>query len=211
MQKAVERPLLVLERATSADQFAAAAELRNEIYRRRLGLDLGSWRSEWERDRAGHVFVLSRSGTPVATGRALPTGSPQCELRELGQLPRQLADDTRACEVSRIVTTRLDEEQRVPYSMVLLCMGARWLLEHTDLRRYVAYCRIPLVRLYQAVGAVDLETCFRIADRGDTVYTVVVGDLASPAELAEKFSGDRAVLAARDSVRAQRPSRAGVS
>jgi hypothetical protein len=180
---------LRLERAERPEQLAAARRLRNSVYRRRLGLDLSGSDREAKRDRAGYVFLLLRSGRPVASGRAVPVRSPECELRELTHLPDELALDPCACEVGRIATSGGTEPGGVPYRAALLCLGARWLTENTGLRRYVAYCRTPLVPLYQAVGAVDLEVRFRLPDRGDALYAVVAGDLATPAALATAVAG----------------------
>jgi hypothetical protein len=180
---------LRLELAEHPDQLAAARQLRNSVYHRRLGLDLRGSGQEGRRDRAGHVFLLLRAGTPVASGRAVPVRAPECELRELGHLPDELAFDPYTCEVGRIATTGGADPGGVPYSAALLCLGARWLTEHTPLRRYVAYCRTPLLPLYQAVGALDLRVRFRLDDRGGALYGVVVGDLATPAELAAAVAG----------------------
>lgn len=188
---------LRVEHATDPGQFETARQLRNAVYRRRLGLDLDGSDREGQRDRAGHVFVLYRAELPVASGRSVPVRSPLCELRELGQLPPELADDPGTCEVGRIAATGGAGPTGVPYGAALLCLGARWLVEHTDLRRYVAYCRTPLVSLYEAVGASDLGIRFRLPGRTDGAYALVVGDLAIPAGLAARLDGSAPVLASR--------------
>ena len=91
--------------------------------------------------------------------------------------------------LGRIATTGGTGPGGVPYGAALLCLGARWLTDNTGLRRYVAYCRTALVPLYQAVGAVDLEVRFRLPGRGDALYAVVAGDLATPSVLATGIAG----------------------
>lgn len=191
---------LRVEHAAEPGQFETARRLRNAVYRRRLGLDLDGIGREIQRDRAGHVFLLYRAELAVACGRSIPVRSPLCELRELGRLPPELADDPEVCEVGRIATTGGTGPNGVPYGAALLCLGARWLVEHTRLRRYVAYCRTPLVAWYEAVGAVDLNIRFRLPGRGDAAYALVVGDLATPARLAARLDGSApvSVSSARD-------------
>jgi hypothetical protein len=186
MQIGMADARLSLDRAVSAADYAIAAELRNDVYRRRLGIDPGAWETEAERDRAGHVFILKQDAVPVAVGRALPAGSPLCELPALTPLPGDIVGDDEACEVGRIATRGL--ASGFPYSAALLCMGSRWLLQHTMYSRFIAYCREPLVRLYEAVGAVDTGIRFHIPARGTAVYCVVRGSLTEAAMLASSFT-----------------------
>ncbi len=167
---------------------AEARNLRDVVYRTRLGLDTQRWNQEDARDRAGHVFLLREHSVLVGTGRALRTDSPLCEIRELGRLPADLETATDTCEVSRIATRRCSDG--LPASLLLLGMGAEWLLEHTDLRRYVAYARVSVLWLYQKVGAVDLGTRFRISDRGDSEYGVILGGLSDAAAAVDRFGAE---------------------
>lgn len=169
---------------TPAD-FAAARSLRDVVYRTRLGLDTQRWSQEEARDRAGHVFLLREHAALVGTGRAVRTDSSLCEIRELGQLPTNLEAATDVCEVGRIATSRCADG--IPASLLLLGMGAKWLLQHTDLRRYVSYAKVPVLWLYQKVGAVDLGTRFRIPERGDSEYGVILGELGDAAAAVDRF------------------------
>lgn len=168
-----------LELARSAAQFAEARRLRDDVYRTRLGLDTRQWTDEDERDQAGYPFLLRENGVLVGTGRAVRTDLPACEIRALGQLPAHLTEATDVCEVGRIATRRRTDG--IPASFVLLGLGAQWLLEHTGLRRYVAYARVPMLSRYQLIGAIDMGTRFQIPDRGDAQYAVILGDLADAA------------------------------
>lgn len=171
--------------ARTEGDFAEARRLRDEVYRTRLGLDIRHWSDEDTRDQVGYPFLLRENGTLVGTGRAVPTASPQCEIRALGQLPPSLDAATDACEVGRIATRRRSDG--VPAGLVLLSLGAGWLLRHTDLRRYVAYARVSMLALYQKVGAVDLGARFQIPERGEAEYAVILGELADAAAAAARF------------------------
>ena len=171
--------------ARTAADFAEASNLRNEIYRTRLGLDTRQWHQEDARDRAGYTFLLKAHAVLVGTGRAVRTDSPLCEMRELGQLPASLQAATDACEVGRIATRRCAND--IPTGLVLLGLGAKWLLQHTHLRRYVAYAKVSVLWLYERVGAVELGTRFHIPDRGDFEYGVVLGELADAAAAVDQF------------------------
>ncbi|MGH8885479.1 MAG: hypothetical protein ACRDYX_09975 [Egibacteraceae bacterium] len=169
---------------TPADS-AEARRLRDEVYRAKLGLDTRQWPQDDARDRAGYLFLLREHGSLVGTGRVMRTNSPLCELRALGQLPAHLHRDTDTCEVGRVATRK--RADGIPTSLVMLCLGARWLLRHTDLRRYVAYARVSVLWLYQKVGAADLGTRFQIPDRGDAQYAVILGELADAATAVDRF------------------------
>jgi hypothetical protein len=187
---------LSLELARTEADFAEAARLRDSVYRERLGLDPSTWRDEAARDRAGYAFLLRDRGELVGTGRAIRTDSPLCELRMLGRLPTELEDSVDACEVGRIATVR---GGGASYGAVMLCLGARWLLDHTALQQYAAYTRMSLVKVYQRVGAVEVGPRFQIAGRGDTEYVVMIGQLADPAAIADQLIAAEAL--AMDGVR----------
>jgi hypothetical protein len=185
---------------TPAD-FAAARNLRNEVYWTRLGLNTQRWSLEDARDRAGYVFLLREHAVLVGSGRAVRTDSPLCEIRELGQLPANLEAATDACEVSRIATRR--DADGIPASLILLGMGAKWLLQHTDLRRYVAYAKVSVLWLYQKIGAVDLGTRFWIPERGDFEYGVILGELGEAAAAVDQFGQFGAAVTDRTSSEAR--------
>lgn len=179
--------------ATTAHDLAAVARLRDSVYRDRLGIDPGAWHNERARDEAGLVFMLRDNDELIGCGRAVATDSPLCELRELGQLPPGIANESNPdmCEVGRIATSRRDPS--VAYGALLLCQGSRWLLENTRLRRYISYARTSLIPLYQRIGAVDTGYRFTLTARGEAEYGVVMGDLEEPAALADAFLPKSAV------------------
>lgn len=174
-----------LDLARTAADSAEARGLRAEVYRAKLGLDTRRWPQDDARDRAGYLFLLREHGSLIGTGRVMRTDSPLCEMRALGHLPAHLDGDTETCEVGRVATRK--RADGIPTSLVMLCLGAMWLLRHTDLRRYVAYARVPMLWLYQSVGATDLGTRFQIPDRGDAEYAVILGELAGAATAVDRF------------------------
>jgi hypothetical protein len=174
-----------LHLARTPAEIAEARRFRDEVYRCRLGLDPASWQQEDERDRAGYVFLLTEHGEFVGTGRATPTSSPLAEIRELGYLPAHLDGATDVCEVGRMATRRRSDG--ISVSFVILCLGAQWLLEHTGLRRYVAYTRVARVPQFQQVGASDLGIRFQIPDRGEAEYAVMIGDIADAAAVVDRL------------------------
>lgn len=175
-----------LHLARTSAEMAEARRLRDEVYRSRLGLDPARWEHEDERDRAGYVFLLRDHGDLAGTGRVTPTSSPLCEIRQLGYLPADLYDARDLCEVGRMATRRRTDG--IAASFVILCLGARWLLQHSHLRRYVAYTRLHRLPLFEQVGASDLGVRFTIPDRGDAEYALIIGDVADAGAIVDRLS-----------------------
>ena len=166
-----------LVHASSDGERRTAAAFRRTIFleRRRVTFDDVL---EARRDRAGHVFLLLADGRPAATARVLPYPSRLSTLRELGPALGALEADS---EVGRIAAVSSPEGLR--YSLMLLALGAGWLLEHTDLRRYAAYCHPKLVDLYRLAGAEVVAGPCPVPGRADP-HVIIAGHYEDAAALA---------------------------
>jgi hypothetical protein len=159
LARRVEAGRFELVRARSVAELAEASAFRARVFEERRGVRFDA-ALEARRDHEGHVFLLFESGAVVATGRALafPSG-----LSPLAEVAPDLAASEADSEIGRIAALRSNGAAR--YSLALLALGARWLLEHTNHRRYVAYCHPVLVDVYRAVGAVDTGRECRVPGR----------------------------------------------
>jgi hypothetical protein len=171
---------LKLSAATTPEEIVAALAVREDMYSDYLGLSPRTWPDEDLRDQDGHLFILRHEGEVVASGRVLPISSPHVELRAFRKLPPWAEQDPKMCEISRIAAR--PRSQGVPYGWIGLILGAEWLLQHTDIRRYIAYARAELVSLYRVVGAWETDMRFQIPERGPAVYSVVTGTIQQAAE-----------------------------
>ena len=114
-------------------------------------------------------MLLTQWGSPCATARVQSYPGSSTLAKIAPELPISEADS----EVGRIAA--LSTPDCVKHSMLLLVLGAMWLVEHTQHRKYVAYCHPKLVPLYGLVGAED--TGLRIDVEGrPTPYCVLLGD-----------------------------------
>jgi len=173
-------PALHFLRASSAEARARAAAFRREVFLDRRGVVFDE-RLEAERDLDGHVFLLSDGSAPIATGRVLPYPSRFSPLLELG---RGLGCEDADAEVGRIVAVRSSGGARA--SLALLTLGARWLIERSPLRKYIAYCHPKLVELYRLLGAEDLGISCIVPGRADA-HRIVAGTFAEAARLGAQF------------------------
>lgn len=157
-----------LIRCSTKAELRRARQFRNETFRARRGMELESLQ-ERRRDESSHVMLLTQSGNPCATARvqSYPGSGMLPEIAP--ELPIFGADS----EVGRIAA--LSTEECLKNSLLLLTLGAMWLVEHTEHRRYVAYCHPKLVPLYHLVGAVETGLTVEV-ERRPTRYCVVVGD-----------------------------------
>ena len=178
----VSSPALHFVRASSPKARARAAAFRREVFLDRRGVVFDE-RLDAERDLNGHVFLLSEGSTPLATARVLPFPSRLSPLLELGS--RFGCEDADA-EVGRIAAIRSPGAVRA--SLALLTLGARWLLEHSTHRNYIAYCHPKLVELYRALGATDLGVSCIVPGRADA-HRIVAGTFAAAARLGAPFLG----------------------
>jgi len=187
--------VLELIRCSTRIELRRARQFRNDMFRERCGMELDSLQ-ERRRDESSHVMLLSRSGVPCATAR-VQSYPGSGTLREIAPALPTLGADS---EVGRITAARSDESLK--NSLLLLTLGAMWLVEHTEHRRYVAHCHPKLVPLYELVGATDTGLTIDVAGR-PTRYSVVAGDYAAAAEggLAQlsqaAFGADDAMAAVR--------------
>jgi hypothetical protein len=147
---------------------------RNEIFRARSGLEFEPLQ-ERRLDESGHVMLLLQHGEARATARA--QSYPGSGV--LGEIAPHLQSFDVDSEVGRIAALRSTDSMR--YSLVLLVLGAIWLLEHTQHRSYVAYCHPKLVPLYQLVGARDTGLTLEIPGRPDR-YCALLGDYTACVE-----------------------------
>ena len=150
--------------------------MRDRRYHERLGLRPSQWLDDEERDAAGWVFILRDSGRPAATVRVIPMGVASTELGNLGRLPEGCERDPHLCEVTRIAAEKRPSSE-LPYSAYLFGAAGAWLVETTDLRRYIGYCRTALLPFFSAVGAREIGDPFEIPGRGDTDYVLIGGHL----------------------------------
>lgn len=185
---------LTLARARTSAEIEAASQLRRQIYQKQLGLDPDRWQLESARDRAGLTFLLRDQGSLIGTGRAIPTSSPLCELHELGQLPDSFRGDD-VCEVGRVAVRA--RTKSLPYATIMLCLGARWLVDHTTMRRYISYARVQLLWLWKRVNAEDLGPRFLIPGRGDVEYALIHGRLADAAAALADIDAALTILTGR--------------
>jgi len=156
-----------LTRVSSAEQLEVATRLRERAFRERRGIHFDQ-SLEAGRDREGHVFTLLDRGTPIAVGRVLPYPSRLSPLVDLSRVAGAYGADS---EIGRVACVASSD---VPQSaLLLLTLGSQWLLEHTRLRRYVAYCHPRLLRLYAKLGAVPGQA-IRVPERADP-YCIISG------------------------------------
>ena len=160
-----------LIRCTTKAELRLARQFRSETFRARRGMELDSLQ-ERRRDESSHVMLLTRRGIPCATARA--QSYPGSGL--LPEIAPELPDFGADSEVGRIAA--LSTGECVKHSVLLLTLGAMWLTEHTEHRRYVAYCHPKLVPLYQLLGAADTGMAVDVEGR-PTPYSIVVGDYSA--------------------------------
>ena len=164
--------------ASSDLELARAAAFRRSVFMERRGVSFDD-ALETRRDRQGHVFLLRDAGAPVATARVLRYPSPLSPVATLALAPA-VAGSGADSEVGRIAAVA--SPQAVRYSLVLLTLGSIWLLRHTGLARYVAYCHPRLLELYRAVGAEDTGLAVAVPGR-DEPHRIICGEYADAARL----------------------------
>jgi hypothetical protein len=188
---------LELIRCSDKAELRRARKFRNEIFRARSGIEFEPLQ-ERRRDESSHVMLLLQHGTPRATARVQPYPGSGVLAEIAPHLPSFDVDS----EVGRIAALTSADSAR--YSLVLLVLGAIWLLQHTQHRSYVAYCHPKLLPLYQLVGARDTGLTLEIPGRPNR-YCVLLGDYTACVEggltqLASAGFGEQDALA---SVRGQ--------
>jgi hypothetical protein len=167
------RTELELIRCSTKTELRRARQFRHEVFRAKRGMDLDSLQ-ERRRDESSHVMLLTQRGTPCATARAQSyPGS-----GKLAEIAPELSTFGADSEVGRIAA--LSAADGLRHSVLLLVLGAMWLVEHTGHRRYVAYCHPKLVPLYQLVGATDAGLTIEVDGRPG--YRVVLGDYSACVE-----------------------------
>ncbi len=163
-----------LTHVTTAAELRVAAALRERVFRERRQLCFDEV-MEARRDRTGYVFLLQEQGVPIAVGRVLPYPSP---LSTLVDLSREAGARRADSEIGRVAC--LASSQTPRSALRFLTLGSFWLLEHTRLRRYVAYCQPRLVPLYRALGATPCAEV-RVPGRSEP-YCIINGSYQEAAE-----------------------------
>jgi hypothetical protein len=141
---------------------------RSQTFRSRRGIAFDQ-KLERDCDAYSHVFLLARNAELVATARCQLYPSPASEIDRLSTTGVRYSADT---EVGRLAACRSDDG--LVYPLLILALGATYLLERTNLRRYVAHCDPRLIPLYDAVGAVDTGATVDVPDR-PRPHTVILG------------------------------------
>lgn len=174
--------------AESEQDFAAVRSLRQAQYTKHIGdtrwLDDPA---DAERDRVGFVYLLRQNGMPVASVRVVAASSDLAELHELGQMPETTSNDPHCCEVGRVVATG----GSLSNSALIIACGTRWTVTNTPFERYIAYCRLPLVRLWQQFGALDTGCRFALPERQNAQYAVITGSLDDVAAATAELCADQ--------------------
>jgi hypothetical protein len=159
---------LQLIRCSSQAELEAARRFRDEVFLERRNVAFGA-DLERHRDAVGHVFVLNERGVPRATARMTPYST---SLSPVLTVSPELLPDGVDSEVGRMAAVRT--EQAGTYSLLTLVLGAMWMLEYADYRRYVAYCHPKLLGLYQLVGAEATEHRCDVPGR-NTPHHIITG------------------------------------
>jgi hypothetical protein len=170
-----------LVHAGSPRELERAAAFRRRVFLERRGVCFDE-ALEAARDRVGLVFLLLEDGALVASGRALPLPS---ALSPLSALQPGIDVPGADSELGRIAT--LGSPAGLTRSLTLLSLGARFLLEHTRYRRYVAYCHPKLVPLYRAVGAEETGDSVVVPGRPEP-HRVIAGSYTDAAAWSEKLA-----------------------
>ncbi|CAO5154529.1 GNAT family N-acetyltransferase [Frankia sp. AiPs1] len=163
----------------SALDFQRARDLREALFRSRRGIVLDGIR-ESRRDAESHVFLLSSGGVAVSTTRVQPYPSDLSDLVGLSVDSTGLTGQPADSEVGRLAA--LPSASAARYSLLLMALGARWLLDHTDHRSYVAYCLPQVLKIYRLVGAKDTGQTWIVPGQSHT-HRVIVGTYADAARL----------------------------
>jgi len=186
---------LELIRCSTRAELSSARQFRNGVFIAKRGIELDSVQ-ERRRDESSHVLLLKQHGMPRATGRVQSypaTGT-------LAEIAPELPDFGADSEIGRVAAIRSADS--VAYSLLLLVLGAMWMLMHTQHRRYIAYCHPKLFPLYELVGARDTGMSIEVMGRSHP-YCVLLGAYANCVEagLAQLrhtgFSEQEAVAAVR--------------
>jgi hypothetical protein len=138
--------LVVAGTSSDVDRIRA---FRAETYLERSSLVIDDDRAV---DARGRLFGLSRHGTLVGCARVLSRPDPDAGIARFEHHPA-LRRHARVPEVGRLAVARDGSPLLL---LAILGLGARWMVEHTDERSFVAYCRPWLVKAYEQVGARDL-------------------------------------------------------
>jgi hypothetical protein len=163
------RPGIRLIRCSTNAELRSARQFRAHVFRERRGIEFDSLQ-ERRRDESSHVFLLTQHGSACATARvqSFPGSGNLAEMAP--DVPTFGADS----EVGRIAAS-MHSPESAQYPLMVLVLGAMWLLRHTKHQRYLAYCHPKLVPLYRLVGAQDTGVTLAVDGRPDP-YCLLLGD-----------------------------------
>jgi hypothetical protein len=172
---------LELIRCSSSAELRSARQFRNQVFLAKGGIEFDSLQ-ERRRDESSHVLLLTHQGKPRATARVQSYPASGALAGIAPDLPDFGADS----EVGRIAALRSADS--VADSLLLLVLGAMWLLTHTRHLRYLAYCHPKLTPLYEVVGARDTGVTICVEGRSDP-YRVLVGEYGRCVEAGSRQLG----------------------
>ena len=175
---------LRLIRAASNVEIEQAATFRRDVFleRRHVAFE-ECLEARRDRDPKSHVFLVLDGSSPVATARVQPYPSELSPVLRLSQGLGNLGADS---EVGRIATVQSPLTAR--YSLIVLTLGAIWLLRNNSLQRYIAYCHPKLVDLYRLVGAEDAGQECIVPGRTDP-HRIISGSYKDAAHLGVRLLG----------------------
>jgi hypothetical protein len=171
--------------AETPEQMEEVWHVRNSAFARELHILFEDGGREALRDRHGLVFLLRENGIACATLRLVKLGEGLSKIESLPQFPAELARD--ACwEISRLSVASKPQPGSVN-SLKMLLFACRWLLQHTQIRSFVACCHGALKRRYELLGAETIVGPFELGNRRRADYYVIKANLldavAATAEL----------------------------
>jgi hypothetical protein len=170
--------------AESPEEFAAVRAMRHEAFRIRSGIEVAD---DLALDRRSFLFAArDADGCVAACTRVLLLPDPESGI---AQLDHPLATGHGAAtEVGRLAVA---PDRSPMFLLAMMGLAAGWMLEHTPVVGYAAYCNHRLVPLYEQVGARDLGVDARHRTTGRD-YRMVVGRYDDVQERALALLGDAA-------------------
>ncbi|RKP48231.1 hypothetical protein D7S89_12935 [Trinickia fusca] len=127
-------------------------------------------------------MLLRHGERCVATVRLTPVGARHVEMRDLGLLPTEFEGADDLLEVSRLAAVPSEPNVR-SYAGILLPAAAKWVQQHLATTRFIAYCRVSVLKLMVAMGSEPIGEPFHLQERTSEPYRVILGNIARTAAL----------------------------